>query len=216
MKHRVIGYSAGTLAVILLLAPAAQAQDPAPRLQDLVGARGSSGEQVLEKRGYTFIRTEKSGNDSYTYWREARTGQCITVRTAEGRYQSLVKAPDFDCKGGSAHAAAPAQGFDEHGSRFATVCGVTVDGKPYRYKCMVEGAAPGGRGKTIVHYPDQKIILNWRGGKRVGVTFEGMKVQQTTFNTSEGNTQFVYEGKTYFYVSDPAAAEMEVKHFHGQ
>ena len=81
------------------------------------------------------------------------------------------------------------------------------------FECTVEGAAPGGRGKTVVHYPDQKITLNWRGGKRVNVTFEGMKPQPTTFNTSEGNTQFVYEGKTYFYVSDPGAAEMEVKHF---
>ncbi len=50
----------------------------------------------------------------------------------------------------------------------------------------------------------------------MGVEFEGMKTQQTTFSTSEGSTQFMYEGKPYFYVSDPGAAEMEVKHFHGQ
>jgi len=212
MKHFVIGYSAGVLAAVLLLAQAAYAQDSAPGLQDLVGAKGSSGEQALQQRGYQYVKGEKSGTDSYTYWRQTHTGQCITVRTAEGRYQSLVKAPNADCQGGSTDGA-PAPGFDEHGSRFATVCGVTVEGKPYRYKCTVEGAAPGGRGKTVVHYPDQKITLNWRGGKRVNVTFEGMKPQPTTFNTSEGNTQFVYEGKTYFYVSDPGAAEMEVKHF---
>lgn len=29
----------------------------------------------------------------------------------------------------------------------------------------------------------------------------------------EGSTQFMYEGKPYFYVSDPGAAEWEVKHF---
>jgi hypothetical protein len=66
MKHRVIGYSAGALAAVLFLAPAAQAQDTAPRLQDLVGARSGSGEGVLKKRGYTFVRGEKSGHDSYT------------------------------------------------------------------------------------------------------------------------------------------------------
>jgi hypothetical protein len=31
--------------------------------------------------------------------------------------------------------------------------------------------------------------------------------------SSDHDTQFVYEGKTCFYVSDPGAAEMKVKHF---
>ncbi|HOW76363.1 MAG TPA: hypothetical protein P5102_06430 [Candidatus Competibacteraceae bacterium] len=216
MKHRVIGYSAGILAALLVLTPAAYAQDPAPDLQDLVGAKGSSGEQALQKRGFKFVKGEKSGSDSYTNWRNARTGQCIIVHTAEGRYQSLVKAPDPDCQVSGAADGVPAPGFSEHGSRFDTVCGVTVGSKTYRYKCLVEGTAPGGSGKTVVHYPDQKITLHWRGGKRVGVEFEGMKTQQTTFSTSEGSTQFMYEGKPYFYVSDPGAAEWEVKHFHDQ
>ena len=215
MQHRLMGHSADILAALLVLTPAAYAQDPAPGLQDLVGARGSSGEEALQERGYTYVKGEKSGGDSYTYWRQARTGRCIVVHTAEGRFQSLVKAMNVSCQGGAAESA-PAQGSDGHGSRFATVCGVIVDGKTYRYQCMVEGAAPGGSGKTVVHYPDQNITLNWRGGKRVSVTFEGMKAQPATFSTSEGNTQFVFEGKTYFYTSDPGAAEMEVKHFKGQ
>ena len=213
MRHRVIGYSAGTLVAAFLLAQGAYAQDPAPGLQDLIGARGSSGEQVLQERGYEFVKGEKSGGDSYTNWRNARTGQCIIVRTAEGRYQSIVEAPDADCQGGAAEGAPAAAGFDEHGSRFDTVCGVTVDSKTYRYKCLVEGAMPGGSGKTVLHYPDQTITLNWRGRGRGSVTFEGMKAQPATFSTSEGNTQFVFEDKTYFYVSDPAAAEMEVQNF---
>lgn len=208
MKHRVIGYSTGALAAVLIFTQAALAQDPAPGLQDLVGARGSSGEQALQERGYKFVKGEKSGGASYTNWRNARTGQCVIVQTVNGRYQSLVKAPDADCQGGAAESApAPGRGG------FATVCGVIVDGKTYRYKCTVEGAAPGGPGKTVVHYPDQNITLNWRGGRRGSVTFEGMKPQPVTFNTSEGNTQFIFEGKTYFYVSDRGAAEMEVKHF---
>ena len=128
------------------LYPSALAQDPAPGLQDLVGARGSSGEQALQERGYKFVKGEKSGSDSYTNWRNARTGQCIIVRTANGRYQSLVTAPAFDCRGGAAESA-PAPGPGGSGGRFATVCGVTVEGKHYRYKCTVEGAAPGGRAK---------------------------------------------------------------------
>ncbi|HAS52441.1 MAG TPA: hypothetical protein DCS21_12140, partial [Gammaproteobacteria bacterium] len=157
MQHRSIGYSVGILAALLVSTPAAYAQDPAPDLQDLVGARGSSGEEMLKQRGYTYVKGEKSGGGSYTYWRQGHKGQCIIVRTAEGRYQSLVKAPDPDCQASNTVDGVPAPGFSEHGSRFDTVCGVTVDKKTYRYKCLVEGAAPGGPGKTVVHYPDQKI-----------------------------------------------------------
>ena len=212
MKRCVIGYSAGALAAAFLLAQGAYAQDPAPGLQDLVGARGSSGEQALQERGYKFIKGEKSGSDSYTNWRNARTGQCIIVRTAEGRYQSLVTAPDFDCQGGAAESA-PAPGPSGSGGRFATVCGATVEGKLYRYKCTVEGAAPGGPGKTVVRYPDQNITLNWRGPRRASVIFEGMKPQSVRPSTSEGTTQFVFEDKTYFYVSNRNAARMEVQNF---
>lgn len=219
MKHPVTRYSMGALAAALLLTQTAQAQQPAPGLQDLVGARGGSGESALAQRGYQFVKAEKSGHDSYTYWRQERGGQCVIVRTAQGRYQSLVNAPRADCKGGASAGTGtdgvPAPGFDEHGSRFDTVCGVIAAGKTYRYKCLVEGAAPGGHGKTVLHYPDQKITLRWPGGKRVDVEFEGMRVQHLTFTRSEGNTQFIYEGKPYFYVSDPGAAEMEVKHFKG-
>lgn len=212
MKHRVIGYSAGALAAALLFTQAALAQDPAPGLQDLVGARGSSGEQALQERGYKFVKGEKSGGDSYTNWRHARSGQCITVRTAQGRYQSIVTSPAFDCQGGSSEGT-PAPGPSARGGRFATVCGVMVEGKHYRYKCRVEGAAPGGRGRTVLRYPDQTITLNWRGGRRVNVTFEGMKPQPLTYNTAEGTTQFFFEDKTYFYVTDRGAARWEVQNF---
>ena len=211
MQHRKIGYSLAALAAACLLAQGAYAQDPAPGLQDLVGARGSSGEQALEDRGYKFVTGEKSGSDSYTNWRNSRSGQCIIVRTANGRYQSIVSAPDFDCRGGAAESA-PAPGAGS-GGRFATVCGVIVDGKTYRYKCTVSGAAPGGPGKTVINYPDQKITVNWRGPKRGSVIFEGMKPQPMRFSTSEGTTQFIFEGKTYYYVSNQGMAEWEIKNF---
>ena len=69
-----------------------------PSVQDLVGARGSSGEQVLQQRGFVWVKTEKTGDSSYSYWQHRRTGQCITVRTVNGRYASLVKSPAFDCR----------------------------------------------------------------------------------------------------------------------
>ena len=72
MKGRIIGHCTTARAAALILMPAAQAQGPAPGLQDLVGAKGSSGEQVLQKRGYAYVKGEKSSNDSYTYWRRAK------------------------------------------------------------------------------------------------------------------------------------------------
>ena len=65
-------------AVVVLTAGAAAAQEPVPGLQDLIGARGGDGEYQMERRGYTFVRTEKSGDSAYSYWREYENGQCVT------------------------------------------------------------------------------------------------------------------------------------------
>lgn len=83
---------------LTLMTNQVHAQTPAPSLQDLVGARGSSGEMELKRRGYRYLRTEKSGTDAYSYWKEESTGKCLTVRTFDGRYQSLVYVPNFDCQ----------------------------------------------------------------------------------------------------------------------
>ena len=83
--------------LLTLINTQVKAQTPAPSLQDLVGARGSSGEMALQTRGYRFLRTEKLGTDAYSYWREESTGKCLTVHTSDGRYQSLVYVPNFDC-----------------------------------------------------------------------------------------------------------------------
>lgn len=65
-------------------------------LQDLVGAKGSSGESELESRGYSFVKNDKAGNSSYSAWR--RGDQCVWVRTADGRYTSIVDATMADCR----------------------------------------------------------------------------------------------------------------------
>jgi len=94
-----------------LVATTLPAQEPATGLQDLIGAKGRDGEYQLQQRGYQFIRTEKSGGNAYSYWQETENGQCITVRTSNGRYASIVYAPAFDCRGGAgAPTTKPAQG----------------------------------------------------------------------------------------------------------
>lgn len=79
----------------------AYAQEPVSNLQDLVGVRGRDGEMELQNRGYEFRWADTSSSDSvYSYWTNYSTGQCITVRTEDGRYASLVTSPSFDCDQG--------------------------------------------------------------------------------------------------------------------
>jgi len=185
------------------------AQDPVPGLQDLVGARGSSGEQALQDRGYTWVRTSKSANDSYTYWRESENGQCIAVRTTDGRYASIVYAPAFDCQAGVAEAPR-----GETGKGFPTVCGVFIGRKDHPYRCTVEDHYQGGRKtSTTLRFPDQTLEMVWKPGKQVELHFEGMVPKTVRYADSEGETNFVFEGKTYYYFSDQERARYEVERF---
>jgi hypothetical protein len=193
----------------LLVGGTVLAQDPVPSLQDLVGVKGASAESALEARGYTWIRTEKSGSDAYSYYRENENGQCVVVRTSDGRYASIVFAPEFDCAQGAAQApqGGPGDGFE-------TVCGVIVGGETYRYKCKAVDHYDGDRKvNTVLHFPDQKLKMVWKSSDVVELHFEGMVPKTTTYATAEGETNFVFEDKTYFYISDRGMAEWEMKNF---
>ena len=67
----------------------------AASLQDLVGARASSGESEFEKRGYSYISTSKGGDSAYTTWRKG--SHCVTARTVDGHYKSIVDVTMADC-----------------------------------------------------------------------------------------------------------------------
>lgn len=82
------------------------AQEPVDALSDLVGAKAGQAENAVKDRGYTWVKTDKSGGGSYSYWRESGSDKCVTIRTADGRYQSIVYAPDFDCKTSAAEKPA--------------------------------------------------------------------------------------------------------------
>lgn len=179
-------------------------------LRDLVGARGGQAEGALESRGYEYRNGSKSGDSSYTNWQERSTGRCVTIRTVDGRYNSIVYAPEFDCQQGGQHAAA------EHGETdsLKTVCGVMVGGKNYRYRCTVEDHYRDGcKTTTTRQFPDQTINMEWKPGKQVELQFEEMMPKSARYATSEGETNFVFEDKTYFYYSDKEIARQEVKHF---
>jgi hypothetical protein len=200
------------VAAVVLVAGGALAQDRVPSLQDLVGARGGDGEYQLQQRGYTFIRTEKTGSDAYSYWQENENGQCVVVRTSEGRYASIVYAPQSDCQGGGGRAEHGGDRYDRE-DKFDTVCGVIVDGQTHEYRCKAVDFYDGGRKvKTALHFPDMNMRVVWKSGNQVVLHFEGMNPQDATFSTSEGETDIFFEGKTYFYTSDKGKAEWEMQH----
>lgn len=68
-------------------------------LADLVGARAGQAEGVLTERGYEFRSASKSADSSYTNWEELSTGECVTIRTSDGRYQSIIYGSRMDCAG---------------------------------------------------------------------------------------------------------------------
>jgi hypothetical protein len=86
------------LAPILLLAlPALAAAKPPRDVADLVGARGSSGELELQRRGYRFVETRTGDERKWSNWWRPTSRQCITVATEQGRYRSITSAPASDC-----------------------------------------------------------------------------------------------------------------------
>jgi hypothetical protein len=97
----------------------------------------SLGHAAAVSRGYTFLgRGEGARSDFQCHGRRSRRER----RLREGGGQQ-------------------AEGAHAHRTGFHTVCGVTVDGKPYRHKCTVEGAGPGGPGETTLHFPDNAGIV---------------------------------------------------------
>ncbi|MGC1955538.1 MAG: hypothetical protein WA970_23775 [Gammaproteobacteria bacterium] len=72
-------------------------------LRDLVGARAGQAEGDLETRGYEYRNGSKSGGASYSNWRERSTGRCVTIRTEQGRYQSIIYSSEVDCNASDRH-----------------------------------------------------------------------------------------------------------------
>lgn len=117
---------------ILLAAGPALAQTTPPDLQDLVGARGSSGESELQARGYVSSGGAVGEDRVWTNWWNGRQNSCISVATRNGRYDSIVSTPQADCgrtPSGAGDAYRPQEfgygnNYDRDGYRehFALIC----------------------------------------------------------------------------------------------
>jgi len=71
--------------------------DPVPALQDLVGAKGGQAEDLVVQRGYEWRNTKKQADSSFSFWLEKNTGNCVAIRTTDGRYGAIVYTADRDC-----------------------------------------------------------------------------------------------------------------------
>ena len=188
------------------------AQDPVSGLEDLIGARGAAID-TLSERGHSYLRTEKSDDSAYSYWTEDRSERCVIARVADGRIASIVYAPSSDC------AASGDENVSDVGDvsvkdQFDTVCGVMQGNKPIRYRCeVVETQNQEGKRITVLRFPDNEMKLHWHREGQVGVSREGMETMQATYSTHEGETNFVVDGMTFFYISNKDAAKMEVENF---
>ncbi len=76
---------------------AGQPGDPVPGLEDLVGARAGQAEQSVTQRGYELRNSRQVADSSVTYWLEKGTGNCVAIRTTDGRYGAIVYTADRDC-----------------------------------------------------------------------------------------------------------------------
>jgi hypothetical protein len=98
--------AAAAVAMALLAGPALAQQTPGD-VRDLIGARGSSGEMELGRRGYVNVGGQQGDDTSWTYWWNERRGVCLSVATSNGRYQSIVTTPAPDCRRGGGQAQRP-------------------------------------------------------------------------------------------------------------
>ncbi len=196
--------------------PKSSSSEPAPKaasadsttpeeLKSLIGAKGGSGENGLQQAGYEYRNTTKTGTTSIAFW-SGKGGTCVAVTTANGRYENIATTEAANCKSsGDAAASSGKPGATR------TVCGVIVGGKTTRYLCEVEENR---QGATTLRMPDTTLTLKWNlGSNSVQVEQDGMSPSVVKYADSEGETNFRLDQRTFFYISNPGLAAMEVKNF---
>ncbi|MEO8197739.1 MAG: hypothetical protein ABI689_13570 [Thermoanaerobaculia bacterium] len=204
------------------VAPSATfAQGNVDSLRDLVGQRASTVESQMNSRGYRFMRAETSSSNSFGYWSEPRTNQCISVLTNDGRVQFISYTENWKCSGDGydhnnnpGNSNPPSTGLSDE-DHFDTVCGVNSRGQSNRFRCAVRNEGCGGEGfcKTIVTYPDQQFWLTWQKNDSVEVAVQGVNPEQSRTRFSDGLTYFNFGGNEFFFYRSPERARKELANF---
>ena len=87
----------------MAVAPVAAVAKTPASVRDLVGAKGSSGEDQLEYRGFHRISSHADYDSKINYWWNGNTKECVKVMTYDGNFQSIDQTTNADCnqKGGN-------------------------------------------------------------------------------------------------------------------
>jgi hypothetical protein len=173
-------------------------------LKALIGEKGGAAELSLRQAGYEHRNTVKTESSSISRWR-GKDGGCIEVTTADGRFSRIMPADAGLCVDDG--SALPPSG---EATAMRTVCGVIVAEKTSRYLCEVEENR---QGTTKLKMPDTNIQLVWKPGGKVEFLQEGAAAIDAKYVESEGETDIIVDARTFFYVSNPQAAALEVKNF---
>ena len=98
------------LACIVSLAATATlfAQDSVDTLQDLIGVRWADGSDTIRERGFVFVRSIDTSTNQVTYWKESRTGKCVSALSANGRFAGFFYIPVADCNPASGQSGSEA------------------------------------------------------------------------------------------------------------
>jgi len=121
--------------------------------------------------------------------------------------------PGFVKGNGSPHMDGSGAG-NTRNDAFETVCGVMTGGEDHSYRCkVVDHYKDGTRASTTLRFPDQTLKMLWKSHNHVELHFEGMAAKTVKYSNAEGEVDFVFEGKTYYYFSDKGRARSEVENF---
>ena len=93
MRHIVLRSLAALVTISCVNAAAQTPND----VRDLVGESARYGDAELRERGFVHIGTQKGADRSWSNWWNAGRRECLSVVTMNGRFQSIVNAPAFDC-----------------------------------------------------------------------------------------------------------------------
>lgn len=174
-------------------------------LKNLIGVKGREGEQGLKQAGFEHRNTAKTEVSAISHWR-GKDGACVEVTTTDGRYEKMDFVAADKCQDENKAVASSGEA-----GAMRTVCGVIVNKKPTRYLCEV---VENRQGTTKLKMPDTSLELTWQPGGKVSVLQEGTTASlEAKYSESEGETDIFVDERTFFYISNPGAAAMEVRTF---
>lgn len=161
------------------------AQSTPADVRDLVGARGSSGEQALTSRGYVNVGGQTGDDRVWTYWWNEQRGACLTVATVGGRYDSIVSGPAADCRRNTRPVpSAPASA----GQAAASGQTETIQ--------FARGTSSATRRATITGYETRTYLLTLRAGQTLNVNLQTSN-RSGYFNvTAPGAQEALFVGST--------------------